>query len=132
MARKCFFTTDVHTRLIVASWSSICRGATMWGLENKKEEKQRTVIERLARRHYGFWIATPFNESKHDVAHKYKHSDGSWRCDVMDWKLALVCLARLLHSLSANITRVLRSSLGSQWNMLYAQHSPRSHRLAQG
>lgn len=84
-----------YTRLIiiVRRWSSICRGATMWGQAHLLREAQRCqrdsssskqpplpprlmspmVKKRLARGNYGFALAEPFDEMKHDPRDRVKN-----------------------------------------------------------
>ncbi|KAJ4292499.1 hypothetical protein N0V90_009161 [Kalmusia sp. IMI 367209] len=52
------------------AWSSICRGATMWGLENSPNSTytKKTVKARLARFSYGLCYSVHFDESKGHLA----------------------------------------------------------------
>jgi hypothetical protein len=65
------------------SWSSICRGATLWGLEHSLQTPapNKTVISRIARYSYGLICSQPFEESKHLVSDKFRGKKGDWRAD---------------------------------------------------
>ncbi|KAH7125733.1 hypothetical protein B0J11DRAFT_506551 [Dendryphion nanum] len=73
------------------AWSSICRGATLWGLENSKHNlsPKKTVRARIARYSYGFSFAAVFDESKgHRWEDRRQWPDGTWRAiNQMGWLL---------------------------------------------
>jgi hypothetical protein len=76
------------------SWSAICRGATLWGLENSKSRKytRKTVTARIARNSYGFCCSVPFNKKLgHLDIDRMIYPDGSLRAkDQMEWLLRKV------------------------------------------
>ncbi|KAF2643572.1 actin-like ATPase domain-containing protein [Massarina eburnea CBS 473.64] len=71
------------------AWSSICRGATMWGLENSPNSTytKKTVKARLARYSYGLCYSVPFNESKgHLMQDRWRSPTGTWMArNQMGW-----------------------------------------------
>ncbi|KAF2870470.1 hypothetical protein BDV95DRAFT_607638 [Massariosphaeria phaeospora] len=71
------------------AWSSICRGATMWGLENSPNSTftKKTVKARLARYSYGLSYAVRFDESKgHVLQDRRRFPDGVWMAtNQMGW-----------------------------------------------
>lgn len=81
-------------------WSSICRGATMWGLENAHSESlsalganPKTVVSRLARFNYGICLAIPFDPSVHQSKDRVTHPNGGQYADnQMDWIILKVWL----------------------------------------
>jgi hypothetical protein len=74
------------------SWSSICRGATLWGLEHSKSEPthRKTVIGRIARYSYGVAYSAIYDESKgHLLQDRRRGTKGEWRAiNQMNWMLA--------------------------------------------
>lgn len=74
------------------AWSSICRGATMWGLEHSKSAKEAgippTVKSRIARYSYGIRMDVPFDPEKHSKHDRAPASSG-WDVakDQMVWLL---------------------------------------------
>ncbi|KAF1830154.1 actin-like ATPase domain-containing protein [Decorospora gaudefroyi] len=73
------------------AWSAICRGATLWGLENSEHSPsaKKTVRARIARYSYGLSCAKRFDESKgHRLADRRKCPDGLFRAiNQMEWLL---------------------------------------------
>ncbi|KAH7081489.1 hypothetical protein BKA63DRAFT_462626 [Paraphoma chrysanthemicola] len=73
------------------AWSSICRGATIWGLENsgKVHTAKKTVVSRIARYSYGVTFATIYDESKgHLPQDRWRDTRGTWRAiNQMGWLL---------------------------------------------
>ncbi|KAH8690418.1 hypothetical protein GQ44DRAFT_833025 [Phaeosphaeriaceae sp. PMI808] len=72
-------------------WSSICRGATMWGLENStySPPPKKTVRARIARYSYGLCYETEFDASKgHERRDREWSPRGYWEArNQMRWLL---------------------------------------------
>ncbi len=69
-------------------WSSICRGATLWGLEHSNPP---TVVSRLSRYSYGIASSPKYDSTKHLSEDKYRDVDGEDRArDQMTWLLRKV------------------------------------------
>lgn len=76
-------------------WSSICRGATLWGLEHSELTSvisRPTVISRISRYSYGLRFSHLFNPKEHLLEDKYLDvADGKYRADnQMTWLLKRV------------------------------------------
>jgi hypothetical protein len=92
-------------------WSSICRGATLWGLEHSEKypSATKTVTSRIARYSYGVKCSQLFDETKgHSIRDRRRGVRGEWRADnQMHWLLEKgdkVEEGRLLNvELSANV-----------------------------
>ena len=58
-------------------WSSICRGATLWGLEHSKLtttiNDNPTITSRLSRYSYGIPMSEVYDSSKHIIQDRYFH-----------------------------------------------------------
>jgi len=72
------------------AWSSICRGATMWGLENSSKALvlyPPTVSSRIARYSYGISLDHDFDATKHLEVDKFWYDvDGTWSArNQMSW-----------------------------------------------
>lgn len=66
------FKPGFYSTLTCNSWSAICRGATLWGLEHSKSfEIVPTVTERLARYSYGIEKTVPYDAKKHRSTDAY-------------------------------------------------------------
>jgi hypothetical protein len=78
-------------------WSSICRGAAMWGLEHSEHTPtaRKTVSTRLARYSYGMAISTPFDPKIHLMEDRIlDQSEGIFRANnQMKWLLKRVIRA---------------------------------------
>ena len=72
-------------------WSSICRGATLWGLEHSEKypSASKTVTARIARYSYGIKCSELFDETKgHLIRDRRRGVRGEWRADnQMHWML---------------------------------------------
>lgn len=76
------------------AWSSICRGATLWGLEHPTQPDpvrppQVTVTSRLARYCYGVCVTQPFDPNRHSIQDRFVHkAKGTyWADNQMKWLL---------------------------------------------
>ncbi|KAJ4993517.1 Hsp70 family chaperone [Stagonosporopsis vannaccii] len=76
---------------VSGGWSSICRGATIWGLERSQQtaSSKKTVRSRIARYSYGIPCTVPFDESQgHQLRDRIRGSKGEWRAaNQMSWML---------------------------------------------
>ena len=84
---------QLYTNL--ARWSSICRGATLWGLEHSQRAQERkippTVKSRIARYSYGIRMDMPFDSTKHTELDRAPDSSGrNVAKDQMFWLLEKV------------------------------------------
>ncbi|MCJ1471207.1 hypothetical protein MMC07_009855 [Pseudocyphellaria aurata] len=76
-------------------WSSICRGATLWGLEHPTPESSSsatsspTVTSRLSRYSYGMCLALIYNSSEHTMEEMYfdQHWGAFMAPRQMEWLL---------------------------------------------
>ncbi|KAF2200940.1 actin-like ATPase domain-containing protein [Delitschia confertaspora ATCC 74209] len=75
------------------AWSSICRGATLWGLENATDDNstgstKKTVTARIARHSYGICACVPFDATRHLFQDRVRLPDGNWWANnQMQWLL---------------------------------------------
>lgn len=72
------------------AWSSICRGATLWGLEHSERAAEMghgpTVRARLSRYSYGVRMDIPFDSKKHSERDKAQNAWGGYVAkDQMCW-----------------------------------------------
>ncbi len=101
MERTCPDIATKSSSAHATRWSSICRGATLWGLEHSQltaaVKDNPTVTSRLSRYSYGLQVATPYDPSKHLVQDRfYDKVVGTYKADnQMDW-----LLKRVRHSYS--------------------------------
>lgn len=81
------------------AWSAICKGASLWGLENRHSEildeaarAPSTIASRFARHSYGILVSHEFDPSLHQLRDKYIDKvDGTVRADnQMTWLLKKV------------------------------------------
>jgi hypothetical protein len=72
-------------------WSSICRGATLWGLEHSEKypSVSKTVTARIARYSYGIKCSRLYDETKgHSIQDRRRGMRGEWLADnQMHWML---------------------------------------------
>ncbi|KAL8743828.1 MAG: hypothetical protein Q9190_003853 [Brigantiaea leucoxantha] len=77
--------------ILLRSWSSICAGATLWGLENSPQIAMsgRPVQSRISRHSYGVCFHTLFDKSQgHQESDRIRGSRGEWRAaNQMGWFL---------------------------------------------
>lgn len=79
--------STVYPLTDTARWSSVCRGATLWGLEHPNESitsisllsnpstftaNEPTVTSRISRYSYGLSFSVPYNERRHLIHDAYK------------------------------------------------------------
>ena len=95
----------------VDSWSSVCRGATLWGLEHPPVDNRAnhslfpeaplttapTVTSRLWRYNYGMSLSEPYTQKKHLYQDVYRDTKtGNWMSrKQMTWLLKRVLLPSL-------------------------------------
>ena len=84
--------TESKVKAQNCSWSSVCIGATMWGLENSEQSTANTVNSRLARQSYGQCLSVPFDATKgHQASDRFRNERGSWLAkEQMKWLLRKV------------------------------------------
>lgn len=72
-------------------WSAICRGATLWGLENAQSDstKRRTVRSRIARYSYGIIVSREWDTAVGQLeTDRLRGTKGEWRANnQMNWML---------------------------------------------
>lgn len=80
---------NIEVLQVNGAWSSICRGATLWGLENSTRQNNnanKTVTSRLARYSYGNCWDVEFNSSIHHEKDRIESIDGVIRArQQMNW-----------------------------------------------
>lgn len=76
--RKHSFVCSAEVNTYQLSWSSICRGATLWGLENSSflNSANRTIAARIARYSYGYCAGTRFDPLRHAIEDQYYNKRG--------------------------------------------------------
>lgn len=92
---EAYRTIGIRVLQTTGGWSSICRGATMWGLEHSQPHhasgpsRPKTVVSRIARYSYGIRCTLPFDHSKgHLPQDRFMDVKGEWRANnQMIWKL---------------------------------------------
>jgi len=94
MERRSRATVENEANADVKSWSSICTGATLWGLENSSGNalSRGTVQSRISRHSYGLCFALPFDKTKgHLEVDRVRGTKGEWRArEQMGWLLRKV------------------------------------------
>lgn len=93
--RACHEANDVQVLQVNGAWSSICRGATLWGLEHTDPAfsssviSSPTVTSRLSRYSYGMAFSELYDPSKHVMEDVYvDQEEGHYRAkDQMTWLL---------------------------------------------
>ncbi|QDS68467.1 hypothetical protein FKW77_010834 [Venturia effusa] len=80
---------NIQVLQVNGAWSSICRGATLWGLENSTRRDagaSKTVASRLARYSYGHCWNVIFDPSIHRIEDRVVGMDGVIRAtNQMNW-----------------------------------------------
>ncbi|KAL8759425.1 MAG: hypothetical protein Q9199_000795 [Rusavskia elegans] len=96
---KCHSGDGIHVMQVNGAWSSICRGATMWGLEHSDVSSSAigsdtptqnpTVTSRLSRYSYGLLVDQYYDERVHHIDDIYLDYDtgGYLARDQMTWLL---------------------------------------------
>lgn len=84
----------------LCSWSAICRGATIWGLEHSSSNappSYQTITSRKARFSYGICLNHEFDSMIHREIDKYWDDiDGMWRArNQMSWLAPKVSICNL-------------------------------------
>ena len=101
MERMCREIATERGSTHASRWSSICRGATLWGLEHSERAAAvkdiPTVTSRLSRYSYGILVSEPYDSSKHLVQDRfYDELEDSYRAEnQIKW-----LLKRVRHSIS--------------------------------
>lgn len=96
MERMCRDIATERDSAYANRWSSICRGATLWGLEHSQLtatiNDNPTVTSRLSRYSYGIVMTPLYDPYKHLVQDRfYDKVEGTARArDQMDWFLKRV------------------------------------------
>lgn len=99
MERMYCALTNGRSSAYASRWSSICRGATLWGLEHSELTEltaaikdNLTIISRLSRYSYGILVSKVYDPSKHRVQDRYLDEiEGIYRAkDQMKWLLKRV------------------------------------------
>jgi hypothetical protein len=105
---------EVFSPVDCLRWSAICRGATIWGLENATRSREnsperKTVVARIARHNYGICGAEPFDESRHLLKDRARFQNGLWYANhQMHWLVVKVRTQAASADVSAKIAdRVL-------------------------
>ncbi|KAL2060461.1 hypothetical protein VTL71DRAFT_9492 [Oculimacula yallundae] len=90
---NCHKSDGTHIFRVQGAWSSICRGATLAGLEGIGGALGRPpkVISRIARYSYGFPVSVPFDPSQHLLEDRFvDESEGVYRArNQMMWMLEI-------------------------------------------
>lgn len=72
-------------------WSAICRGATLWGLENAQSDlnKRKTVRSRISRYSYGIIVSREWDTAVGQLeTDRIRGTKGEWRANnQMNWML---------------------------------------------
>ena len=89
------FVSPISTPLIHAygahRWSSICRGATLWGLEHSSFTMPSPISSRISRYSYGMTSSPIYDPTKHLEEDKYLDVEGKYRARrQMTWLLRRV------------------------------------------
>ncbi|KAL8953266.1 MAG: hypothetical protein Q9222_000871 [Ikaeria aurantiellina] len=96
---QCHSNDGIQVMQVNGAWSSICRGATMWGLEHSDLNSSAlrpgspgegpTVTSRLSRYSFGMVFDQPYDENYHHIDEVYlSHDDGAYLArDQMEWLL---------------------------------------------
>ena len=75
MERMCREVASERGNAHAGRWSSICRGATLWGLEHSEltaaVNDNPTITSRLSRYSYGIVVSVPYDPSKHLVQDRF-------------------------------------------------------------
>lgn len=99
MERMCRELTNGRSSAYASRWSSICRGATLWGLEHSELTKltaavndNLTITSRLSRYSYGVPFSEPYDPRRHLAQDRYfDEIEGIYRAgDQMEWLLKRV------------------------------------------
>lgn len=99
MERMCRKIANKTSSAHASRWSSICRGATLWGLEHSELRKvtaavsnNPTITSRLSRYSYGLTYSEPYDSSKHLIQDRfYDEIEGIYRAaHQMEWLLKRV------------------------------------------
>lgn len=77
-------------------WTAVARGAALKGLTQLVPEcdKGITVMDRKARRHYGFEMSVPYTDTLHAELSPQRRWDGfhgRWEVKAMQWYIKRVC-----------------------------------------
>ncbi|KAH7357222.1 hypothetical protein BKA65DRAFT_592706 [Rhexocercosporidium sp. MPI-PUGE-AT-0058] len=90
---NCHKSDGTHIFRVQGAWSSICRGATLAGLEGIGGALGRPpkVVSRIARYSYGFPVSVPFDPSRHLLEDRFMDdSEGIYRArNQMMWILEI-------------------------------------------
>lgn len=80
---------DVRVLQDPRAMSAVCRGATLWGLDQTQPTISRSITSRISRHSYGISYCYPFDSSVHDEADKYfNESKGEYYAEgQMKWLL---------------------------------------------
>lgn len=85
---------NIEVLQVNGAWSSICRGATLWGLENSDHQNlksNKTVTSRLARYSYGNCWNALYDSRIHQEQDRIQGVDGVVRAkDQMNWVVTKV------------------------------------------
>ena len=89
------FHSLIHSHTKPHRWSSICRGATLWGLEHSELPSNistPTVVSRLSRYSYGMAFSVIYDPARHLSEDVYLDTaEGTYRAkDQMTWLLKRV------------------------------------------
>ena len=96
MERMCREIASERGNTHAGRWSSICRGATLWGLEHSEltaaVNDNSTITSRLSRYSYGILFSQVYDSSKHIIQDRYYDIvEGIDKADnQMDWLLKRV------------------------------------------
>jgi len=94
MERRSRAIVENEANADVKSWSSICTGATLWGLENSSDNalSRRTVQSRISRHSYGLCYTLLFDKAEgHLETDRFRGTKGEWRAgEQMGWLLRKV------------------------------------------
>lgn len=106
------------TLIRIHRWSSICRGATLWGLEHCNQTsifKNSTVISKFQRYSLGIVSSPKYDDAKHRPEDKYRDTaDGTVRArGQMTWLLKRVRFPSALPS-SCEFSQLYRAKRSNQ------------------
>lgn len=83
------------------AWTAVVKGAVLKGLAQVSPEKAAVmkVVDRKARKHYGFELAVPYTQHEHTALASKRRWDSynaQWEVDVMQWFIKRVSATRHL------------------------------------